>query len=238
MFERSTHKVATFFYCRKLNTFVCTQSLRAEKTSALGELIAPHVPAIIRPGILCFLGPNGGMMESTETVVTTRYLDKPTGRRPAYYPDPAIHKPVKRYTIKACIDCGQEFERPAGWRKTVKCPDCGNPLLRNSKQVTPETVKAGMIPTRTKSIGPRGFVYLILAGGIYYKIGCAKNLARRAYYFELELPFDFEIIHFFQADNMYEAEKRLHLQFASKRIKGEWFNLDSQDVEEIKGNKG
>lgn len=60
--ERSTHKVATFFYCRKLNTFVCTQSLRAEKTSALGELIAPHVPAIIRPGTLCFLGPNRGKM--------------------------------------------------------------------------------------------------------------------------------------------------------------------------------
>jgi len=227
--------VATFFYCHKLNTFVCTQSLRAEKTSALGELIAPHVPAIIRPGTLCFLGPNGGMMsEAIETVITTRYLDKPTGRRPVHVPDPSIHSPVNRYVIRICADCGQEFERPAGWSKTVKCPDCANPFLRHSKQAAPETVKAGMIPTRAKSIGPGGFVYLILAGGIYYKIGCAKNLARRAYYFELELPFDFEILHSFQADNMYEAEKRLHLRFASKRVKGEWFSLTDEDVAFIK----
>lgn len=61
--ERSTHKVATFFYCHKLNTFVCTQSLRAGKTSVLGELIAPHVHGNYPPWDFVLSGANGGMMD-------------------------------------------------------------------------------------------------------------------------------------------------------------------------------
>lgn len=172
-------------------------------------------------------------MESTETVVTTRYLDRPTGRRPAYYPDPAIHKPVKRYTIRTCIDCGQEFERPGGWRKTVKCPDCGNPLVRHTDRIElKEVINIASAPS-PKPTKLQGFIYLILIEieqFKFFKIGRTRNPIQRSSYFEVKLPFDFEIIHLFPADDMYQAERKLHNHFADQRGNGEWFKLDSDDV--------
>lgn len=53
-----------FIYCHKLNTLVCTQSLRAKKRPYLVSLTAPHVLAIIALG-LCVSGANGVAPVST-----------------------------------------------------------------------------------------------------------------------------------------------------------------------------
>lgn len=175
------------------------------------------------------------MSESVETIITTRYLDKPTGLRPVHVPL-SIHSPVNRYVIRTCLNCGQEFERPAGWSKTIKCPDCSNPLKRHTGRIEPQVVNLALVQT-PKAAKVQGFIYLILVEierFKFYKIGRTKAPIQRSSYFEVKLPFDFEIIHIFPADNMYQAERKLHDQFADKRVRGEWFTLTDEDVTFIK----
>jgi len=42
------------------------------------------------------------------------------------------------------------------------------------------------------------------------------------------------LIYSFFSDNALDDEKELHIRFGGKRVKGEWFNLDQNDIEWIK----
>lgn len=84
------------------------------------------------------------------------------------------------------------------------------------------------IPEQDRS----GYIYLIKLLD-YYKIGRSKNVSKRLTTMSVKLPFDLELLHAFPANDMYEAEFHLHLQFADKRGKGEWFRLNNLDVEYI-----
>lgn len=78
-------------------------------------------------------------------------------------------------------------------------------------------------------------MYLIRAVGTgEYKIGMTKNPRDRMETFNVKLPFKIDYVHLIKAQDRFEAEKRLHVQFARKRINGEWFRLDDRDVEAIK----
>ncbi len=74
-----------------------------------------------------------------------------------------------------------------------------------------------------------GFIY-ILKGGGYYKIGKTTKLGRRMTEIKPKPPFDAELIHSFSSADIEQAEIDLHEKFASKRVNGEWFNLDQTDV--------
>lgn len=79
---------------------------------------------------------------------------------------------------------------------------------------------------------PSGYVYLIGADTekTPYKIGMSKEAGSRLKAFEFIMPFDFEVLNVFPCDNPFKAEKFLHEGFASKRGKGEWFDLSEHDV--------
>lgn len=62
----------------------------------------------------------------------------------------------------------------------------------------------------------------------------AKNPRDRLKTFEVKLPFKVDYIHLIKCQDRYSAEKRLHAQFAGKRLNGEWFQLSDQDVQTIK----
>lgn len=74
-----------------------------------------------------------------------------------------------------------------------------------------------------------GYIYLIKAETGQYKIGRSTNVPKRMNLFSVKLPFRFDIIHVFPADNAHDAESRLHKYFESKRTNGEWFNLQPSD---------
>lgn len=78
-----------------------------------------------------------------------------------------------------------------------------------------------------------GYVYILNAGP-YYKIGASQDVTRRIKQLSTVPPFDLELIHTIQTDDMYGLEETLHEQFAGKRKNGEWFELTDQDVEIIK----
>ncbi|WLD91766.1 GIY-YIG nuclease family protein [Alkalihalobacillus sp. AL-G] len=81
----------------------------------------------------------------------------------------------------------------------------------------------------------KGYVYLIQEDYSYrYKIGRARSLDNRIHLFKVDLPFNIELIHYFYCENYGELELMLHKYFETKRVKGEWFDLNSKDIEWIK----
>lgn len=74
-----------------------------------------------------------------------------------------------------------------------------------------------------------GYIYLV-AGGQYYKIGRSNDVDRRMTEISPKLPFELEVLFVLEVPDMYQAEANLHHKFRDKRINGEWFALDADDV--------
>ena len=67
----------------------------------------------------------------------------------------------------------------------------------------------------------------------YCKIGRSDNPLKREKTLQSEKP-TIELIYKFECE--YGIEKELHNKFNDKKIRGEWFNLDNNDIEYIKNN--
>jgi hypothetical protein len=74
-----------------------------------------------------------------------------------------------------------------------------------------------------------GYIYLLRSGDAY-KIGRARSVDDRVKQISPVMPYPVEILHTIPSNNVVRAERELHQQFAPKRLKGEWFNLDERDV--------
>ena len=91
----------------------------------------------------------------------------------------------------------------------------------------------GMVPREQNK--KSGYVYLLhCPTNNLYKIGRSKNTPLRHYEIEKQSPVDIVLLHTFYSKNSSNAEKILHDKNINKRIKGEWFNLSNEEVEEIK----
>lgn len=79
-----------------------------------------------------------------------------------------------------------------------------------------------------------GFVYLMRNNrNGYTKIGFSVSPTQREQTLQAEEP-DAEIIHVMRGS--FGLERRLHSDYQSKRIRGEWFNLTASDVSQIKAD--
>jgi hypothetical protein len=73
-------------------------------------------------------------------------------------------------------------------------------------------------------------VYLLRADNGLIKIGCTSNLQKRIADITIYSPCEITLIGFFRCKDFHKKEAKLHQQFAGKRIRGEWFNLDEADL--------
>lgn len=81
-----------------------------------------------------------------------------------------------------------------------------------------------------------GFVYLIKATTGQFKIGRSSNPEQRIKnLFPLGSPILVDTVCIITTNNMYQLERSLHDRFADKRVGGEWFVLDANDIDYIKG---
>lgn len=80
----------------------------------------------------------------------------------------------------------------------------------------------------------KGYVYLIKRDGLY-KIGITKSIKSRISQMKTSSATPIELICEKFCDDMLAVETALHIQFADKRVRGEWFDLSPEDVEYIKG---
>jgi len=77
----------------------------------------------------------------------------------------------------------------------------------------------------------RGEVYLFRCGN-YYKIGQTQTgVLNRLKAVQHGNPFEVILVHVIPSENSYSAEKYLHLKFANKRVRLEWFELSDADVQ-------
>lgn len=78
----------------------------------------------------------------------------------------------------------------------------------------------------------KGCVYLVKLGK-HYKIGISKNPKDRLKEFTL-LPYELEEIIVKEVNNYELVEEKLHTKYKDFRVRGEWFELSLEQVEEIK----
>jgi hypothetical protein len=77
-----------------------------------------------------------------------------------------------------------------------------------------------------------GFVYLIRAENGLIKIGRSADPAERLLQFS-SLPVAVELIHQIATNDMAWLEAELHAEYASQRVRGEWFSLSPADVKAL-----
>lgn len=90
----------------------------------------------------------------------------------------------------------------------------------------------------SKQQAAAGYVYLIVSDTGYYKIGRTNNPKNRIATFTVKLPFHVEYEHLIACPDMRSLERNLHQRFKHKRVGGEWFALDADDIAFIKSLGG
>jgi hypothetical protein len=83
------------------------------------------------------------------------------------------------------------------------------------------------------SLNPRdGFVYLF-KGSDLYKIGMAEIVERRKVQVEKDCGEKLETVHVIRSSDHFQTERDMHVKYAAKRVKGEWFDLSPEEVAEF-----
>ncbi|MDQ0428548.1 putative GIY-YIG superfamily endonuclease [Planomicrobium stackebrandtii] len=83
-----------------------------------------------------------------------------------------------------------------------------------------------------------GYVYFVqeyMNGS--FKIGKTKNLEKRMNIFGVKLPFENKLIFLIKTGNHHQTEAAFHKHFSAKRLEGEWFALNKEDLAWIKAGK-
>ena len=84
------------------------------------------------------------------------------------------------------------------------------------------------------------FVYIIETNN-KYKIGIAGDLSNRVRQITTSSPYQVTVLYYHKMNSRksaIEKEKLLHDKFSTKRLRGEWFELDKDDLDWIKRELG
>ena len=74
----------------------------------------------------------------------------------------------------------------------------------------------------------------IIQGDRYFKIGVSKDVNSRLVALDATLlPFELKIIATLPTDRAFELESSLHERFSLQRVRGEWFDLDLEDIKSV-----
>lgn len=79
----------------------------------------------------------------------------------------------------------------------------------------------------------RGYVYLILSADGCVKIGIAGNPQKRLQELQIGHAGVLRLIHIIPSADPEKLERKLHLAYGPKRVRGEWFQLTDEDIQQI-----
>jgi len=113
-------------------------------------------------------------------------------------------------------------------------PDNGG---RPSPYASPSLIFTILKSFQPTNLPKAGYVYIVrctMQGHEnLHKIGMTRGLKERMISFK-QFPFKPELVLSAYSDDARKIERRLHKMYAAKRVYGEWFQLDSDDLENIK----
>lgn len=102
------------------------------------------------------------------------------------------------------------------------------------KRASPQPDRARAFNVKPPQRNTAGYVYLMGIETGLYKVGLSSNAEGRRAGLSTGLPYKIELIHKVKCRNCYRVEQFFHEKFAAKRVRGEWFNLDPDDIEYFK----
>lgn len=118
----------------------------------------------------------------------------------------------------------------------------GNKAVRSSRTQSRVGSRSGLAPERfvpAELVGeptdaPRGGYVYVLESAYGCKVGRTRNLPQRLRAFGVKLPIAYAVRLCAWFDDHVEAESRYHALFRDKHVNGEWFSLDSEDIDLIR----
>jgi hypothetical protein len=125
-----------------------------------------------------------------------------------------------------------------GWQQCPKCPKkfqpgrthrCALPLQPKRDVETIHTFQKQLNPWQSK------FVYLLhCPEHEYYKIGYTDDVITRVKSIQSFLPFTVAPICAWETNDYGKLAHALHVKFENRNIRGEWFRLTQEDVDEFR----
>jgi len=119
--------------------------------------------------------------------------------------------------VFSCFACGGNIAPDFNSQKSS--------ILENKLNISPK------VDTRKKH-KLETFIYLMYnPNNGFYKIGHSNNPEYREYTLSAQEP-EIKTLHYFKG--LKKIESKLHQLFSEKRVRGEWFSLNQNDVDYIK----
>lgn len=126
-----------------------------------------------------------------------------------------------------CVQCGKRFHPnrkvPQDWMDPKRCPCCGQ--------------KHRMKDVETAALdgGDDKHLYMMYDPSIgAAKIGISKQPKKRKSTLESARPGELELISTWDVNNARRAEKRIHNRLLERSVGGEWFEMESNTIQNIK----
>ena len=85
--------------------------------------------------------------------------------------------------------------------------------------------------------GEEGIVYFLKAENGLTKVGWTQNLAERKKTLERKEKTKTELVHYISSQDCVTLEQVIHTVFSKKRVRGEWFDLNDEDVQMFKNKE-
>lgn len=132
-------------------------------------------------------------------------------------------------SLRQCPKCLEFKPNSEFWSrsKAVKCNPCRAEIAiqESERRINSDEYR------HNYDVGAKGFVYVIYSPTGVYKIGRSRNIDHRLKAFSVP---GLEVYHFFFTYHSPIHEKMLHEIFKHKHVKGEWFALDANELEQLK----
>lgn len=87
---------------------------------------------------------------------------------------------------------------------------------------------------KKKYVQKNNSIYLIKCG-IYHKIGYALSPKIRKDTLQIGNPYEISLVYSLEYSEVETLERKLHKLYKDKKVRGEWFKLGENDIENIKG---